>query len=520
MKSIPLFAVTLSVVFLAGCGPKPGPEKAESKSTTEVRVTAVAETLTPVRVATAKEQEVLRDIKVTGSVAATQSVELAAKVSARITLVAAREGEAVRKGQLLVQQDTADLDTQVRSANAQIQNAKATIESARASYQNAEVKLAQAETNLKLTGTQSDTGVKDAEQSLASAKAQLEIAKKPQRTQEVSVAENAVVQAQANYDRAVSDRKRYESLVREGAAAQITLDQYVTQAKVAKSQLDTAKAQLDLARVGGRDESVRQAETAVSRAEWALKLAKSNTQQVDVRKDDIKAARAGVAQAKAALGQAEAGLASAQAQLASALQQVSNTKVYAPMDGIVARRTAEIGQLAGPSAPLLTVVALDTVFFEAQVPETEISSVRVGMPVAVSLDAQPGRTFDGAVAKLYPTGSTSSRTFTVRVEVPNAARTLRPGMFARGTVVLEKRHGIVISKDALVKTEDGAFAVFVVTGDVAQQRKVTLGVSTAETIEIRGGIKTGDAVVVTGQNGLTEGKKVRVVTENKQTALR
>lgn len=536
MKRFPWIAASLSLALLAGCSPKPEAGKADAKPVGDAAaaLTDASGTATPVRVAEAQTKEVTRELKVTGSVAASESVALAAKVSARVTFVAAREGEAVRKGQLVVAQDTADFDTQVRTSQAQIQsadagikNALAGIDNAKASYQSALAKLAQAQTNLKLTGTQSDAGVEDAEQLVKSARASLEIAKKPQRTQEVSVAENAVAQAQANYERAVSDRKRYEVLVKEGAAAPITLDQYTNQEKVARAALDSAKSQLELARIGGRDESVRQAETTVARAEWTLRLAKSNTQQTDVRKDDVKAAQAGVSQAKAALSQANASLASAKAQLAqaraglaSAQQQVENTRIFSPMDGIIAQRSAEVGQLAGPTSSLLTVVALDTVYFEAQVPETEIAQVKVGMPVAVAVDAFPGKAFSGRVAKLYPTGNSSSRTFVVRVEVSNIARSLRPSMFARGSVVQEKRRGIVVAKDALVKNDEGDFALFVVKDGVAQQRKVTLGVTTAETAEIREGVELGDQIVVTGQTSLSDGKKVRVVPgEGKQTAL-
>lgn len=523
MKNYPLFAATLSLVLLAGCAPKTD----EKPKTETPAAEAKAGAGIPVRVANATAKEVVRAVSVTGSIAATDSVDLAAKVSARVSFIAAREGESVRKGQLIAQQDASDYETQVRSseatiksAEAAIKNAQAGIESAKASYQNAVVKLDQSRTNLKLTDTQSDAGVKDAEQQLASAKAQLEIAKKPQRTQEVAVAENSVAQAQANFERATSDRKRYENLVREGAAAQITLDQYVNQERVAKAALDSAKSQLELAQLGGRDESVRQAQTAVARAEFALRLAKSNTQNLDVRKDDIKAAQGGVSQAKAALGQAQAGLSSAQAQLAqakaglaSAQQQVDNTRIYAPIDGIVAKRAAEIGQLAGPTSSLLTIVALDTVFFEAQVPEMEIAQVKLGMSVEVKVDALVGKTFAGQVTKLYPVGSTSSRSFIVRVAVPNPARSLRPGMFARGSVVLEKRRGVVVSKDALVKSDEGAFAVFVAKGSVAEQRNVTLGVTTAETAEIRSGVSAGDSIIIVGQNALRAGAAIRVITD-------
>lgn len=532
MKPISLVALSLSLIWLVGCGPKPADKSEGKPEGGAAAVSGATEVAAPVRTSAAKEQEVLRTVAVTGNVAATESVELAPKVAARLTFIGGREGEAVRKGQIVLQQDTADYETQVRSANAQIESANAQIKSAdaqirssEASYQNALVKLAQAQTNLTLAEAQIENGVKDAQQQVQSSKSQLELAKRPQRTQEVTIAENAVAQAQANYEKAVVDRKRYAELVKEGAAAKSVLEQYETQEKVAEAALNTAKAQLDIARIGGRDESIRQSETTVSRAEFGLKLANANRQQLQVRRDDVKAAQAGVAQAKAAVGQARAGLSSAQAtlssaqsQLASAQLQVANCTVVSPIDGIIAKRSAEVGQLVGPTAAALTIVTLDTVFFEAQVPETDIGNVKIGMTVSVSVDAVAGKTFEGTVAKLYPTGSTSSRAFVVRVSVPNPARTLRPGMFARGSVVLEKRRGVVVPKDAIVATEDGKLALFVAKNGKAERRIVTVGVQTAEISEILTGVASGEPIIVVGQGGLADGAAIKVVGDPTQTA--
>ena len=111
MKNYPLFAATLSLVLLAGCAPK-----TDEKPKTETPAAgAKASAGTPVRVAAATEKEVVRAVSVTGSIAATDSVDLAAKVSARVSFIAAREGEAVRKGQLVAQQDASDYETQVRT---------------------------------------------------------------------------------------------------------------------------------------------------------------------------------------------------------------------------------------------------------------------------------------------------------------------------------------------------------------------------------------------------------------------
>ncbi len=222
-------------------------------------------------------------------------------------------------------------------------------------------------------------------------------------------------------------------------------------------------------------------------------------------------------QARAALNQARAGVAQARANLLAARQRVDDGTVSAPIDGIIAKRSTEPGQMASPSASALTLVSLDTVYFEAQVPEIDLSSVRLGMPVEVQLDAYKGRTFSGRIAKLYPTGSTSSRSFTVRVAVPNEAGALRPGMFARGQVVQEKRSGVVVPKDAVIRTDSGP-VVFVAEGNKAVKRPIEPGLSTAEILEVKKGVSAGEKIVVTGQSGLRDGAPLQIIETKAQTA--
>lgn len=498
-----LLAAGLAAIGATGCSqPSGAPAKPAAGAAKE------APPSTPVRTLPARRETVQDAIPVTGSIAATETVELAPRISARVVRFAGREGTPVRRGQVVVEQDTIDLQSQLRSAEAAMRQGEAGIASARASLQTSLARLASSKTQKTLQSTTSDTAVNDAEQQLRSAQAQLELARRPQRTQEVAVAESAVAQAQANFDKAAQDKRRYAQLVSEGAAAQAQLDQYVTQERVAKAALDTALAQLDIARTGGREESVRQAESAVRRAEIGVRLAKSNTQQNRIREDDVRAAEAAVAQARAGVAQAEATLASSRASLAKARQDIANATLTSPIDGIISVRSAEIGQLIGPGAPALTIVTLDKVFFEAQVPETRIRQIRVGVPVEITVDALPDKTFRGRIARIYPSGSTASRTFTARVEIDNPGGALRPGMFARGSAIVLSREGVVVSKDAIVQTEEGKTAVFVVRDGRAERRLVTVGLGTAETVEIVSGVRDGESIVVAGQGGLRDGAPV------------
>jgi RND family efflux transporter MFP subunit len=491
---------TLLAFGAAGCGKGGGKEPAQGAGQAQA-----APAPSVVRVTPARTETVTRDVAVTGSVQALQSISLSPKIAARVVSVAGREGAAVRAGQVVVQQDTSDLDRQVQQRLADVESARA--------------RLAQAETNLRLQGTTNRVGVSNAQAALAAAQAQLKSAranlaltKRPQRTQEVAVAENSVAQAQANYDKAKTDRERYEQLTKEGASAQSVLDQYVTQERVALANLNSAKQQLDIARQGGRQESivasqgqVQQAEEAVRQAESNLRQARANTQQVEVRRGDVESARAALSQAQAAL--------------AVARQAVEDAAIRSPIDGQIAQRQTEPGQQAAPGQSVAQVVALDTVYFEAKVPDTDVTLLAPGQPVAVTIDAFRGRTFPGRIARIYPTGSATSRTFNVRVEIPNTDATLRPGLFARGTVTAERRTGVVtVPQEALLRGTaegDAAGTVFTVENGAARQRKVETGLTTPDGLRVEvSGLPAGASVIVVGQRGIKDGDRVTVQQQN------
>lgn len=473
--------VLLGILLLpGGCGRGGEQSKAGAGAPSPPGQPAAREA-TPVRIAPAIRTIVRRTIPVTGSISALQSIDLSPKIAAKVVSVAGREGTPVRRGQIVVQQDASDLITQVQQAEANVNAARA--------------RVSQAETQARVAASNSRGEVENMRQQLRQAEAALALARRPQRTQEVAVAENAVAQAQANYDRAQVDRQRYERLVKEGAAAQSVLDQYVTAERVARASLDSAKQQLDIARTGGREENIRTAEANVARARLGVGQARTNLQQNAARQEDIKAARAALAQAQAAL--------------AFARQQVANASIRSPINGVIADRLTEPGQQAAPGLPVLRLVALSTVFFEAQVPETAIRSIRPGLTAPIRVDAYPGRAFMGQVAKVYPTASAQSRNFTVRIILPNAGSLLRPGMFARGEIVAESREGIVVPKDALLARE-GKSQIFVAKGKKAVLRDVRIGVVTPQTVEIRAGVQAGEQVVVAGQEALSDGGAINV----------
>src|SRR5262249_12790913 len=154
--------------------------------------------------------------------------------------------------------------------------------------------------------------------------------------------------------------------------------------------------------------------------------------------------------------------------------------------------------------------ALDSIYFDAQLSETQYAEVRIGMPVNVSVDALPGRTFRGTVTKIYPVASSTARSFTVRISLFNERNALRPQMFARGKIVLATHpRAILVPRDAVLDLNGTSGRAFVAAQNIAQERPVKIGFSDLQRIEITSGVNAGEQVITVGQAQLQNGDKIQ-----------
>jgi membrane fusion protein (multidrug efflux system) len=134
--------------------------------------------------------------------------------------------------------------------------------------------------------------------------------------------------------------------------------------------------------------------------------------------------------------------------------------------------------------------------------------------VNVVSDAVPDRTFTGRIARIYPAVDPVTRTATVEVRLANAKNAagewlLRPGLYAEGRIVLAVRRDVVTLPADVALRRGDRFLAFVVTGDAAERRVLTIGVRDGNVLEVAAGLKAGEEVVVSGQHRLTDGYPVR-----------
>lgn len=438
----------------------------------------------PVRTAAIQLGRIEDTIPVTGSISALDTVTLSSKIQAKVVYVTVREGDPVHKGQVVIQLDRSDADSNLRQARAGLQAAQA--------------RLSQARTAASVTEVQSSTGIQQAKAALTAAEAQYEKIKKGARSQERMMAENAVATAKAGLDNAQANLKRMKQLFSQGAIAQAQLDVAQTQYDVAVAQYNSAKQNLSLVEEGARSEDIRAAETQVTQARAMLRAAEANADQNLLRQEDIKSAEAGVSQAEAMVTLAE--------------EMLANTRIVSPIDGVISQRMTEPGQMATPSVPLMMVVSLQSVFFQADVSETVLAKIKPGQAVAVSVDTYPNTSFMGRISKIYPTGSTSTRSFSVRIQIPNPDSRLKPGMFGRGSIVTGGDGSAMLIPVDAVEERNGRNIVFTVEKGRAKMHTIDKRLSNSEFIEAvsANGLKPGDEVITSGHENLEDGSKVHL----------
>lgn len=210
------------------------------------------------------------------------------------------------------------------------------------------------------------------------------------------------------------------------------------------------------------------------------------------------------------IAQAEAELAQARARADRVSDEIRRTTIHAPITGYVLRKRVEVGAWAQPGSLVADLIALDPVFVVGPVGEREIRRVQPGQTARVTADAYPGRTFAGTVAAVVPGADPASRTFPVRLTVPNPDGALKAGMFARVAVRTGGgRRGLFVPKDAVV-ARGGQEFVFVVDGDTATLVRVQTGAVLDGVVEVRGsGLAAGQQAVTLGNEFLQPGAKVQ-----------
>jgi membrane fusion protein (multidrug efflux system) len=196
-------------------------------------------------------------------------------------------------------------------------------------------------------------------------------------------------------------------------------------------------------------------------------------------------------------------------------------KITAPFSGVITQRFVDNGAFvpaatsgsAAQNAALFTLMDYTTVRAQCGVPELEALFIRNGLPVKVTVEAMPGKSFDAAVTRFAGALDEATRTMLVESDLPNREGVLRPGMYASIRIAVEKHAGaLVVPVDALAMEKTSAF-VFKIADGKAKKTAVKLGFNDGVNAEVVEGLATGEPVIVVGKGAFTDGQAVKVATD-------
>jgi membrane fusion protein (multidrug efflux system) len=200
----------------------------------------------------------------------------------------------------------------------------------------------------------------------------------------------------------------------------------------------------------------------------------------------------------------------AEARLANARLELDKSRVRAPWAGRIAARHVDAGAFVAPGAPLFELVDSSRLKVLAPARSADVPYLEVGREVDVRVDSYPGEVFRARVERLGAELDPASRTLGVEAEIRNPDGRLRPGMLARLEVPRQELQGALVVPLSAVLDLEASKAVYVVEGDRAQRREVTLGPVVGEEVVIEG-LTAGARVIVEGQHVVGPGQKVEEV---------
>ncbi len=405
-----------------------------------------------VSTAPAIEKLIQRHLAVNGSVSAWDPLAIGAEVSSlRVASVNVEEGDRVKKGQVLATLNSSILKAQLAQQKAHLAADQAALKKAIQPNRVEDVNSWRA-------------ALSQAEANLAQEEANL-------------------IRVKANAANMKVNAERYLELRKVGAVSQMDADSRATEAKT--SAADVAASQ----------KRVEAMQHALNQAKERLAMAEKGGRQ-----EDIEISKANLEETRARVSQLEA--------------QIEQTIIRAPADGKIVKREVHLGEITSVGKTLFLMVRDGRFELRAQVPEVDLPRIKSGMPVKMTATAE-GEALMGFVREVSPSVDEKTRLGVARIDLPENAKSMKPGLFYHAEIDLGKENALVVpSRAVLSRNEKDVLFVYDLSTGKALLRPITVGEPLRDgLIEIKNGLAAGEEVIVTGAGFMKDGDKVRAVKE-------
>lgn len=349
-----------------------------------------------------------------------EEVNIAFKTAGRLIERTVDEGDLVKKGQLIARLDRDQLVAQRARESAGLESSG--------------FQLAQARTSLDWQRANTAADIEQRRADLAAAEARLAELRNGSRPQEKADAKAAVDAATSQLERAKRDWDRAQTLYKNDDISTAQYDQFRNAWESAGAALKSVREREALVLAGPRQEEIDAQAAAVERARAALKMAQANDIEIKRREQELQTRRAEIGRSKASLALIQS--------------QIDDTVAFAPVDGVVLVKSADVGEVLAPGTTVVTVGDIDHPWLRGYVNETDLGKVKLGSKARVTTDSYPGKVYDGRVifisseAEFTPKQIQTEQervklVYRIKIEIANPKHELKENMPADAEIVLE-----------------------------------------------------------------------------------
>lgn len=398
----------------------------------------------------------------TGTVHAGQSTTLTWQTSGRVEKVNVKIGDTVKTDDILSSLLQTSMSQNIILAEADLISAKKSLDDL----------------------TASRTSLAQAELSLANAKQDVEDAQdKVDSITFDRASDNLILQTQANIDLAKRDVTRAE-------------DNYKLYAR--KPEGDSGKAQALLTLTNARQRLT----DLTNKYNWYT--GKATALDAEKYRADLAVAQAKVEDSQREVerlknGPSENDIAAAKARVAAAEATLNQSRIIAPISGVITQADTTAGDLVSPGTSAFRIDDISTLLVDLQISEVDINNITIGQPVTVSFDAVQGKIYNGKVSKISQAGDSSGSgvNFTVTVELTEADNLIKPGMTAAVNITVREVKDALIVQNRAVRQVNGKRVVYILKNDSPVSVEITLGATSDNNSEIASGdLKEGDLIIL------------------------
>ncbi len=450
----------------------------------------------PVVVQNVKSSDYVHTKKVTGEFKAEEDTVIVGKVPGKVSQIFAKEGDIVKKGDVLLQLDDSDYRSKVHISEAQLSSAESS--------------LSQAKLNLMNTPLRSSVQLENAKHALKQAKLQYEKLKNGPRDEERNKIKASLEAAKNGYESSEKALQRSRKLYQIGGISLQQIEKQEAEYLNVKQRYISLKETWNILDKGPVQEDLEIAEKQILIAEESVKNAEAVKSMDKSLYNQVKAAEANVKMAKENLVLSK-----------SAWQ---DTKIVAPFDGYVSMGLPSVGSMVTLGSPVARVTNMDKLYISSEVSLDTGIELKNGMDVDIELSHLEKKRMKGRITSINPISDVHLRLLKLRIDLDtpnidmkdkNAQEDLKdkeilyPGMTCTGLVHTDSvKNVFIIPKSALVIKEGESYLMMEENG-IVKQRKAEIGLSQEDFIQVKN-IFSGEKVIVKGNNFVKDGSRVTI----------